>query len=464
MKIWVFSVCYNEEAILPFWLRHYGSFAERILVWDDKSTDSSRSILKTHPKVSLQDWPWNTGIDEDRFLKFAVETYKQARGQADWVMWVDCDELIYHPDMPALLTASVYEVLPTTGFNMVGDGLPQDDGRQLWEQMPLGVAAPVYSKPVVFMPRVDISWNRGKHAMVSCNGRVAPDAPLKLLHYRYLGHNFTTTRNAKNYQRCGLATGDKSAAWSCAPGWQGEHSPQWSEKAKEKAFNVINLDIPISKVPVRDRLLSLLHQGRNPYKDFPTDQWLGKLKGWGSDHPWFRESIERLKPNVIIEVGTFLGASAIHMAEFLRQLQSDAVILCIDTWLGGFDHWKSERDLLGSQFGRPSIYYHFIANIISKKLEKWVLPLPLDSRNGARLLKSLQITSELIYIDGSHEQGDVYQDLMLYYDDVLLSKGTIIIDDMTGHFPGVLEDVQKFAKERSIHVELFKEKARITKP
>lgn len=246
MKVWVFGLCYNEAEILPWWLKHYEQFAEKILVWDDKSTDGSREILQSHPKVECHTWPYDDGISEDQFLDFANRTYPIACGKADWVMWVDMDELLYADDVPRLLEeerAKGVQVIPSVGFNMTGDGLPPLDNRQLWQIMQQGVHAPVYSKPVVFDPNCLMRWNRGKHALAICDGKIADRPKFKLLHYRYLGVCYTKGRNAKNYARCGLSTGDKGAAWSCAPGYTGEHSAQWAEEAKTKSFNVITTPI-----------------------------------------------------------------------------------------------------------------------------------------------------------------------------------------------------------------------------
>ena len=46
MKIHLYSVCYNEEIILPYYLNHYSKFVDKITVYDNFSTDSSVEILK----------------------------------------------------------------------------------------------------------------------------------------------------------------------------------------------------------------------------------------------------------------------------------------------------------------------------------------------------------------------------------------------------------------------------------
>lgn len=241
MKIWIFSICWNEKDMVPFYLRHYSQFSDKILVWDDMSHDGTREILSSNPKVELHDWPYHDGIKEDTFLDFSVQTYKMAIGHADWVMWVDMDEFIWGKNIQQTLSDSMqkgFQVINTEGWNMIGHGLPRDDGRQLWEISPLGVHAPTYSKPVVFQPSAEMRWIRGKHALVDCTLKVTPYPLLKLLHYRYLGWRYTASRNARNYNRCDLTGGDKSAAWSCAPGHRGEHSPGWSEMIIKDGVNV----------------------------------------------------------------------------------------------------------------------------------------------------------------------------------------------------------------------------------
>lgn len=244
MKVIVFMLNFNNADVLPFTLRHYSTFADEISVWDDQSTDGSRHILRSHDKVLMREWPYDTGIDEDRFLAHACEWYPKAHPAFDWAMWVDPDEFIYAPDVRKVLEEnSQYDVITTLGYNMTGNGLPKDDGHsQIYELNPNGIHAPVYSKPVVFRPSAYVRWNRGKHALQDCNPKVTPVAQFKLLHYRYMGKYYTKKRNTKNYGRCGLKNGDKNAAWSCSPSYDGkdkEHSPTWAESIKNAGVNVL---------------------------------------------------------------------------------------------------------------------------------------------------------------------------------------------------------------------------------
>ena len=47
----------------------------------------------------------------------------------------------------------------------------------------------------------------------------------------------------------------------------------------------------------------------------------------------------RVKPQFVVEVGSFTGNSAIRMATVLKKKYPGSLLLCIDTWLGG--QWRN---------------------------------------------------------------------------------------------------------------------------
>jgi hypothetical protein len=192
---------------------------------------------------------------------------------------------------------------------------------------------------------------------------------------------------------------------------------------------------------------------RDPYEGFdPTV--LPDLQGWGSTHPIFEEVIKTIRPKIICEVGTWKGASAIHMATVCATHSIDAKIICIDTWLGTLEcyAWKDTRPELHRDLrminGWPHLYYTFIANVIAAGFADTIIPLPQTSSIAARLLRELNISPDIIYIDASHDYSDVREDLYAYYE--LVRPGGIVFGDDFIDWPGVTRAVLEFVAEKKL--------------
>jgi hypothetical protein len=151
------------------------------------------------------------------------------------------------------------------------------------------------------------------------------------------------------------------------------------------------------------------------------------LTGWGGDQPIFSEMIRLIRPNTIIEVGTWKGMSAVAMGEACRKESLDSAIICVDTWLGNENHILDGPDLK-PKHGYPTIYYQFLSNVVHHKLQDIIVPLPNTSFNAAIALKKLEISADLIYIDGAHEYESVMQDLKSYVP-LLSKRGTMFGHD-----------------------------------
>lgn len=434
--------------MMPFFLRHYAEFCDRITVFDDNSTDGTQAIVQACAKAKLEKYPYATGLDDCDFIRFARQTYPQARGQADWVIWVDPDEFLYHPklvDTLENLLKNGVQVPAMRGFQMISTFFPRDD-RQIWEQIDQGIEDPTYAKPCVFRPDCDMQWHPGKH-YVHGNFNRGGNTGLKLLHYRYLGLDYLKRRHAKNYARCSKANLNANLGVGVYPGWQGHMSENWfAEKLPQRR--------PVLHTSTFHELVRVIHNGEDPYNGVrPYQPQTIFQPTWGSEDPFFYEIINELKPQVVIEVGTFLGRSAIHMGQQLRGAGLDSAIICVDTWLGDEIHWMLPdiRPLLRHTCGRPELYQTFLNNVFITSMDKTIVPLPMDSMSAARLLAKLGVHADLVYIDGCHAEGEVYRDLEAYWAR-LRPGGAMLVDDyMPGEpmFAGIVKDVTKFAQTRT---------------
>lgn len=172
-----------------------------------------------------------------------------------------------------------------------------------------------------------------------------------------------------------------------------------------------------------------------------------KLWGWNGDRPIFPELVRTIKPKVVIEVGSWMGLSATNLAKSMEHLgMSDSVLLCVDTWLGSREHWNDPelRQHLELENGRPTFYKRFLSNIKKAKLEDWVVPLNLPSRIAGTFLNDKGVKAELIYLDGSHLDRDVFEDLMLFWE-LLEPGGAVFGDDWP--WESVQDGVKAFCAE-----------------
>lgn len=197
----------------------------------------------------------------------------------------------------------------------------------------------------------------------------------------------------------------------------------------------------------------LLHK-EDPYEGFNADEWPDDTSGWGSDSPAFVEVIELLKPSRIIEVGTWKGGSALTMAREVERLGFDTEIICVDTWLGALEMWVDPSDpnrhgALSLKNGYPSIYYTFIANVVRANQSDVITPFPVPSITAAQWCALKGVRADMIYLDASHEEEDVYQDLVCWWD--LVGPGGVMLGD-DWNWDGVRMAVERFAKEQKLQI------------
>ena len=208
MKIHVFTIVWNEKVMLPFFLRHYETFADRIFVIDNGSTDKTAEIAKAHDKVTLLNFDCVYKFDNDSFEydfnKFFTDSSKKySRGVADWVMCVDADEFIYHPDMKNHLDLERKKgvrIIKPTAYQMVSKKNPETTG-QIYEECFLGVRSRGYDKPVIFDPKLDMVFGVGRHKLISPGGVKQTRAKLSLLHYRYISRDYFIERSNITWER-----------------------------------------------------------------------------------------------------------------------------------------------------------------------------------------------------------------------------------------------------------------------
>ena len=199
-------------------------------------------------------------------------------------------------------------------------------------------------------------------------------------------------------------------------------------------------------------LMHSIH-GKNIYSGFDASRYHNDPSGWGSDSPAFAKIFAEYDPRFVIEVGTWKGGSAITMANLLRK-SPGGMILCIDTWLGAIEFWEDHNDAtrfqaLNCYHGFPQVYYSFLANVCHADAQHIIVPFPLHSSSAALWLMRQGVQADAIYIDASHEEDDVYQDLLDYSQ--VVKTGSILFGD-DWQWMGVQNSVKRFAREQKLTI------------
>jgi hypothetical protein len=244
-SIEVHIVTFNEELILPYALRHYKTFASRIIIHDGGSTDRTLAIAK-EAGVEIHNWDTGGKIN-DEMLRVLKETCWLGTNAA-WVVMVDADEFVHFPHGVAntLAAHSKLAIIKCKGFEMESPTLPVGDG-QIYDEIDHGAPDDRwYGKPCLLRPSLlrSVHFTHGAH---EANGelrdrsrfipRVSPEPVVQLLHYHHIG---SVERIGDRYDgnKSRFSELNKKHGW----GWQGDgraHAQQKRDKILAQRGKVV---------------------------------------------------------------------------------------------------------------------------------------------------------------------------------------------------------------------------------
>jgi methyltransferase family protein len=193
---------------------------------------------------------------------------------------------------------------------------------------------------------------------------------------------------------------------------------------------------------------------RRDYSDLDLEGIEPDLQGWGSRHPMMERLLSVVRPELVIEVGTWKGKSALYMHEVSRRLGLETSFICVDTWLGSAEHWiePAFREHLRLRGGFPTLYLQFVVNVIAHDAVADIYPLPLSSPAAATVLADLGVVADIVYLDASHDEDEVGLDLSRYWP-LVRTGGILFGHDYGENWPGVVQAVDRFAAEHELDLE-----------
>lgn len=213
-----------------------------------------------------------------------------------------------------------------------------------------------------------------------------------------------------------------------------------------------------------------------------SSRWSGANDGFIFGSPLNQQALEHAiatrKPRVSLEVGTYRGATSTQIAKLLDALPGceDSFVISMDTWLLDLRfQWSGQlsthkRETTGSTktryfheaeaAGISLMYWTFLQNVVATNTTHRIIPMPTASANGALALIAHQIRPEMIYLDASHANPDVFIDLENFY--AVLAPGGILFADDYGRVPTVRDAVDSFCARHGLSYKSLEGTAQIS--
>lgn len=201
------------------------------------------------------------------------------------------------------------------------------------------------------------------------------------------------------------------------------------------------------------KLSAILFDDLDPFAGVDIDTVVDDRKGWGSEDPFLDEIIGKVRPSLILEIGTWKGASAIYMAQSVKRHGLETEIICADPHVGSRGLWLSHRESMHiTPKGECGTYDIFLANVKRAGVTEFITPYRVTSSIATSVMERSDLKADIIYIDGSHDPVDVAADLSHVMR--VAHEDTVIVCDDYEHprIKGVTEAVAEFLIKREDYV------------
>ena len=133
--VWV-TLCKNEEVIIPYVIPYWKRIADKVVVYDNHSTDSSVELLSKYDWIEVRYFE-SEGQNEFIQKDIKEKAYLEFKNSYDIVILSDLDEIFYFDDFKAAGEAFInggYNCLITPIHSLCEDSKPPVDEKKLLHQ------------------------------------------------------------------------------------------------------------------------------------------------------------------------------------------------------------------------------------------------------------------------------------------------------------------------------------------
>lgn len=232
-KIALVFCAFREEAILPFFLKHYW-FVDKFVALLGKSEDRTEEILKADPRVEVRPLEFPGGFNDREKIEGMNKAVSSLDGGFDWVIAADADEFLWPPNdsgcgtLGSLLTRTRENVLRVAYRNVyrhvddsnldINSDTPPVYQRRHGDGAPL----PGYIKPAVIRTKRGITFGIGHHEVY---GASAHGTPLAGSHWAYADLSFCIYRSVRDRTQ-------RMSGENVARGWGTGHYNETEDKVR----------------------------------------------------------------------------------------------------------------------------------------------------------------------------------------------------------------------------------------
>jgi hypothetical protein len=241
--ITIHTVAYNEEKIVKYFIEHYRNrFPNCIIkIWDNFSKDNTVDIAKS---MGCEVYYFDTDdkVCEDAILTIKNNCWKDAT--TDWVIVCDIDELldISQDDLIAQEVMG-YTIIQTTGYTVVNT----DYSITELDDMHYGFRDYPYDKNILFNKKYisEIKYQHGAHPnyhlpRIIGNVNIGSTKEFKLLHYKWLGREYTINKRAHLRDR-GISDFCKERNFRAEVVYEENEFPEWLSESHLNIYNRTDL-------------------------------------------------------------------------------------------------------------------------------------------------------------------------------------------------------------------------------
>ena len=278
MRVHLYTICWNEERMLPFFFRHYDPLIERYVFYDDGSSDSTLEILRRHPSVDVRRFE---RIRHDSFVLSAQmlldEMWKESRGSCDWVVVTAVDEHLHHANVFGYLADAKQNgitAIPALGYEMVSADFP-DTHNHLALTVTRGAPSRFMSKLSIFNPNAieETHFTVGHHeARPTGDVRYPERDELINLHFKWMGLDYVRSRYA--LLRTGLGPHDRAKGFGFQYAFSDTEVQRFMEKLVRDAIDVAEPGLDHHAIHPAERWWRTVNES-------PKTMWPSLLKRWG---------------------------------------------------------------------------------------------------------------------------------------------------------------------------------------